>query len=116
MLYVDEKFSYSLEECMWKYSEDWKKILFNVLKVKIAVLANKKERMKLKEVDLYGMTLSVINEALPIFDKFLVNIKGYTKQPMIDEYDGTDITLQQEVNYKVLLHPFDGFFDEIEVK
>lgn len=114
--YHKDNQTYNLEQCIWKHSEEWKTIFFNVLQIKVAVLANKKERMKLKEIDIHGMALDVVNEALPVFDKFLTNIKNYKKYATIDPYDNTDITLEQEVDYKVLLHPFDGFFDKLEVK
>ena len=116
MLYVDNHFTYNLEDCIWRHSEEWKKILFNVLTVKIALLANSEQRMKLKEVDLHGMMLDVVNDAVPIFDKFLTNVKSYRKVPCIDEYDGTDTELYQDVDYKVMLHPFKGFFDSVEVR
>lgn len=115
MYYSDEKFGYSLEECMFKHSEEWKKIFFNVLTVKIVLLVNSKRRMKLKEVDIQGMMLDVVNEAIPVFDRFLCN-KGYKKVACIDEYDGSDIDQYEDIDYKIILAPFAGFFDGIEVK
>ena len=116
MYYLDEKFGYSLEECMFKHSEEWKKIFLNVLTVKIALLANSKRKMKLKEVDVQGMILDVVNEAIPVFDKFLYNNKGYKKVACIDEYDGSDVDQYEDIDYKIILAPFAGFFDGIEVK
>lgn len=107
MYYLDEKNRYSLEECMFKHSEEWKKIFFNVLTVKIVLLVNSKRRMKLKEVDIHGMILDVVNEAIPVFDRFLCN-KGYKKVACINEYE--------DIDYKIILAPFAGFFDRIEVK
>lgn len=115
MLYHKDKQSYDLEKCIWRHSEEWKEIFFNVMQTKIALLGNS-ERMKLKEVDIEGIVLDTVNEAISVFDKFLINTKGYKKYSVIDPYDGTDTTLEQDIDYKILLSPFDGFFDKIEVR
>lgn len=116
MLYSDGKYSYTLEKLMHIHSEEWKQILFNVLTIEIAVLANNKKRIKLKEVDIEGITSDIAEKAIFSFDKFLVNTKEYTKEPILDEYDGTDITLYQDIDYKVMLAPFEDFFNNIEVR
>jgi len=115
MLYTDEKFDYSLEKCMWKHSEEWKKIFFNTLTIKISLLSVQ-GRIKPKEVDIEGMLMDVVNDAIQVFDKYLINTKGYKKIAIEDEYDGTDTTLYQNIDYQVLLSPFEDFFYDIEVK
>lgn len=116
MNYTDGQFHYGMEQLIWKHSEEWSKILFNVLKVKIALLYKEEKRVKPKEIDIEREILDVVNDAIPIFDKYLINIKGYEKYPVIDMADGTDIELIQKIDYKVLLCPFQGFFDMIEVR
>lgn len=115
MLYTDEKFDYSLERCMWLHSEEWKKIFFNALTIKISLLSAQR-RVKPKEVDIEGMLMDVVNDAIQVFDKYLTNIKGYKKIAIEDDYDGTDTTLYQDIDYKVLLSPFEDFFYDVEVK
>ena len=115
MLYTDEKFDYSLEKCMWKHSEEWKKIFFNTLTVKISLLSVQ-SRIKPKEVDIEGIIMDVVSDAIQVFDKYLTNIKGYKKITIEDEYNGTDTTLYQNIDYQVLLSPFEDFFYNIEVK
>lgn len=116
MLYCNDRGSYNLEECIKLYANEWQQILFNVMKVKIALLSNSKHRIKLKEVDIEGIVLEIINDAVSIFDKFLTNTKEYKKYPIIDGYDGTDITLEQNIDYRYMLSPFRDFFDKIEVR
>lgn len=116
MYYTKKNFLYSIEEMMWKYSKEWERILFNVLKVRIALLANKQERVRPQDIDIQGVVLDIVNDAIPIFDKFLTSIKGYDKMRVIDEFDGEEIDVEQYIDYKVLLFPFENFFDKIEVK
>ena len=115
MLYTDEKFDYTLEKCMWKHSEEWKKIFFNTLTVKISLLSVQ-SRIKPKEVDIEGIIMDVVSDAIQVFDKYLTNIKGYKKITIEDEYNGTDTTLYQNIDYQVLLSPFEDFFYNIEVR
>ena len=116
MLYSTNNGLYNMEQCILIHSEEWKNIFLNTLIIKIATLSTSQEKVKLKEVDIHGETLNVVNEALSIFDKFLTNTKEYEKIPIIDGDTGEDVDLYQNIDYKVLLSPFDGFFDNIEVK
>lgn len=115
MLYSDKNFHYDLEQCIWKHSEEWKKMFFNTLTVKISLLSVQ-GRVKPKEVDIEAMLMDVVNDTIKVFDKYLVNIKGYHKVAYVDEYDGSDTTLYQDIDYKVLFKPFDSFLTNIEVK
>lgn len=116
MYYYDGKQSYTLELCMDKHYEEWKECFFNVLKINIALLYSKQERVRPQDIDIEGVASQVIYEAIDLFDKFLVNIKGYTKYPMNDIHDGTDTTLFQDVNMMSALWPFKHLFKDIEVK
>ena len=116
MYYTDGKFLYNMEKMMWKHSEEWQKILFNVLKVRIALLANKQQRIRPQDIDIQGVMIDIIDDAIPIFDKFLVSIKGYEKIPFIDGDTGEEINFRQEIDYKILLNPFKNFFTSIKVE
>ena len=116
MYYSDGEFLYNMEKMMWKHSEEWQRILFNVLKVRIALLANRQQRIRPQDIDIHGVMLDIIDDAIPIFDKFLISVKGYTKYPIIDAYNGEEISAEQDIDYKILLSPFKNFFTNIEVK
>ena len=118
MEYTDGTFHYSIEDLIWKHSEEWSEIFTNILKVKIALLYNKeKQHVKPKEIDVHKIILDIVNEAIPVFDKYLVRIKGYEKYSIIDANDPTyDDTLIQSIDYEKVFIPFKGLFNEIEVR
>lgn len=118
MHYTDGKFSYDMQDLIFRHSEIWNEIFINVLKVKIALLYNKeKQHVKPKEIDVHKIVLDIVNETIPIFDKYLVQIKGYEKYGIFDVNDPTyDDTLIQSIDYKEIFYPFKGLFDKIEVR
>lgn len=116
MLYAKDDELLEMENCILKYQEEWKNIFLNMLTIKLAALSNSNKEIKIKEIDIQGEVLVVVDEALSIFDNFLTNTKKYEKIPIIDGDIGEDTTLYQTIDYKVILSPFDGFFDNIEVK
>ncbi|MBR3208730.1 MAG: hypothetical protein IKF82_00520 [Bacilli bacterium] len=118
MNYTDGKFHYDMNDLIWKHSEAWSEIFTNVLKVKVALLYNKDKRhVKAKEIDIHKIILDVVNDTIPVFDKYLTRIKGYSKYGMFDVNDPTyDDTLIQSIDYTRIFCPFDGLFDEIEVR